>query len=239
MEDLEYAGGIPACLNRLINLLKDNLTVSGKTIRQIAKISVISNEDVIRPIKKAYHKTGGIAVLRGNIAPDGCVVKQSAVSENMMKFAGKARCFDSEEAAMKSIMMGDIRKNDVVVIRYEGPKGGPGMREMLSPTAAIAGMGLSDAVALITDGRFSGGTRGPCIGHISPEAAAGGPIAIIKNGDIIEIDIPKRRIELKLSKVKIKQRLKTLKIKKPKITSGYLARYAKMVQSASTGAIVI
>jgi len=237
MEDLEYAGGIPAVLNRLYSKLKDNKTVSGKTIKEIAKVSLTYNDDVIRSLKKPYHKTGGIAVLKGNLAPDGCVVKQSAVSKGTMTFVGKARCFDSEESAMRSIMQKNIKKGDCLVIRYEGPKGGPGMREMLSPTAAIAGMGLSESVALITDGRFSGGTRGPCIGHISPEAAAGGPIAIIKNGDYIQIDIPRRKIELKITKKELDARLKRLKPKKPKIRSGYLARYARSVQSASTGAI--
>ena len=176
-------------------------------------------------------------MLKVNLAPDGCVVKQSAVSKGMMTFIGKVRCFDSEESAMRSIMQGKIKKGDCLVIRYEGPKGGPGMREMLSPTAAIAGMGLSESVALITDGRFSGGTRGPCIGHISPEAAAGGPIAIVKEGDYIQIDIPRRKIELKITKKELDARLKKLKPKKAKITTGYLARYAKMVQSASTGAV--
>ena len=237
MEDLEYAGGIPAVLNRLSSKLKDNKTVSGNSIKEIAKASSAYNDDVIRSLKKPYHKTGGIAVLKGNLAPDGCVVKQSAVSKGTMTFLGKARCFDSEESAMRSIMQKNIKKGDCLVIRYEGPKGGPGMREMLSPTAAIAGMGLSESVALITDGRFSGGTRGPCIGHISPEAAAGGPIAIIKNGDYIQIDIPRRKIELKITKKELDARLKRLKPKKPKIRSGYLARYARSVQSASTGAI--
>jgi len=239
MEDLEYAGGIPAVLNRLSSKLKDNKTVSGNSIKEIAKASSAYNDDVIRSLKKPYHKTGGIAVLKGNLAPDGCVVKQSAVSKGTMTFLGKARCFDSEESAMRSIMQKNIKKGDCLVIRYEGPKGGPGMREMLSPTAAIAGMGLSESVALITDGRFSGGTRGPCIGHISPEAAAGGPIAIIKNGDYIQIDIPRRKIELKITKKELDARLKRLKPKKPKIRSGYLARYARGVQSASTGAICL
>ncbi|MFH0731389.1 MAG: dihydroxy-acid dehydratase [Candidatus Omnitrophota bacterium] len=237
MEDLEYAGGVPGCLNRLIGKLKDNMTVSGLSIKHIAKSAIIYNDDVIRPLAKAYHKTGGIAVLKGNLAPDGCVVKQSAVGSSMMSFSGKAKCFDSEETAMKAIMDGKIKKGTVIVIRYEGPKGGPGMREMLSPTSAIVGMGLSSSVALITDGRFSGGTQGPCIGHISPEAAAGGPIAVIKDNDYIRIDIPKRKIELKIAKAELDARLKKLKPAKPKITSGCLARYAKLVQSASTGAV--
>ncbi|UCH12364.1 MAG: dihydroxy-acid dehydratase [Candidatus Omnitrophota bacterium] len=237
MEDLEYAGGVCGCLSRLCYKLKSNPTVSGKNIKQLAKSARVYNDDVIRPVKRAYHKTGGIAVLKGNLAPDGCVVKQSAVSKGMMTFIGKARCFDSEESAMKNIMQGAIKKGDCLVIRYEGPKGGPGMREMLSPTAAIAGMGLSNSVALITDGRFSGGTRGPCIGHISPEAATGGPIAVIRDGDYIQIDIPRRKIELKITKSQLDARIKKWKSKKAKITTGYLARYAKMVQSASTGAV--
>jgi len=238
MEDLEYAGGIPAVLKRLSSRLKNNLTVTGKSLKDNIKSAHIYDNDVIRPINKAYHKQGGIAVLRGNIAPDGCVVKQSAVSRSVMTFVGKARCFDSEEEAMEAIMASKIDKKSVIVIRYEGPKGGPGMREMLAPTAAIAGMGLSEQIALITDGRFSGGTRGPCIGHISPEAAAAGPIAIIKDGDLITIDIPQRKINLKVSKKEIERRLRRVRPRGPKIKTGYLRRYARMVQSASTGAIV-
>jgi len=193
---------------------------------------------VIRPLQKAYHQQGGIAVLRGNLAPGGAVVKQSAVSQNMMRFEGVAKVFDSEEGAMKAILAGEIRSGDVVVIRYEGPKGGPGMREMLSPTATIAGMGLSESVALITDGRFSGGTRGPCIGHISPEAMEGGPIAIVKDGDRIRIDIPKRSVEVVIPADEIKRRLARWKPPKPKITKGYLSRYARMVSSAGNGAVM-
>jgi dihydroxy-acid dehydratase len=196
------------------------------------------DENVIRPLNNPYHKEGGIAILRGNLAPDGAVVKQSAVSSAMMKFEGRAKVFNSEEEGMKAILNGKIKSGDVVVIRYEGPKGGPGMREMLSPTAAIAGMGLSESVALITDGRFSGGTRGPCIGHISPEAMEGGAIAIVKNGDRIRIDIPRRKIELILSSGEIKARFRTWKPIKPKITKGYLSRYARMVTSAGTGAVM-
>lgn len=238
MEDLEYAGGIPAVLNRLKDRLKNNITVNAKQIKENIKNAPCYDNDIIRPLDKAYHKQGGIAVLTGNIAPEGCVVKQSAVSKSVMTFTGNAVCFDSEEQAMKAIRSGRIKPKSVIVIRYEGPKGGPGMREMLAPTAAIAGMGLSEDIALITDGRFSGGTRGPCVGHISPEAASGGPIAIIKNGDLVLIDIPGRKIELKVSKQEIDRRFKLLKPKKPKITKGYLARYAKMVHSASTGAVV-
>ncbi|MBI5741557.1 MAG: dihydroxy-acid dehydratase [Nitrospirae bacterium] len=238
LEDLEYAGGIPAVLKRLRSGLNNTLTVSGRKIYEIADRAEIMDDDVIRPLDRAHRKEGGIAVLRGNIAPDGAVVKQTAVSEKMLRFRGKAKVFNSEEDAMKAVLAGKIRAGDVVVVRYEGPKGGPGMREMLSPTAAIAGMGLSDSVALITDGRFSGGTRGPCIGHVSPEAMEGGPIAIVKNGDTINIDIPGRRLDLLLSEKEIRDRLKTHKPIKPKITSGWLARYASLVTSASTGAVM-
>jgi dihydroxy-acid dehydratase len=238
MEDLDAAGGIPAVLKSLLPMLKESKTVSGVDIKTIAQKAVIMDGDVIRPIDKAYHKEGGIAVLKGNLAPDGSVVKQTAVSANMMKYEGTARVFDSEETAMKAILQKKIKPGDVVVIRYEGPKGGPGMREMLSPTSAIAGMGLSESVALITDGRFSGGTRGPCIGHVSPEAMEGGPIAIIKNGDRISIDIPKRKVELLVSAGEIKERLKTWKKPQPKIRQGYLSRYAKLVSSAASGAIM-
>jgi dihydroxy-acid dehydratase len=238
MEDLDNAGGIPAVLKRLRQGLNDNITVSGKRVWEIADAAVVFDDDVIRPLNKAYHKQGGIAILRGNIAPDGAVVKQSAVSQNMMRFEGTARVFNSEEEGMKAILAGKIRSGDVVVIRYEGPKGGPGMREMLSPTATIAGMGLSESVALITDGRFSGGTRGPCIGHVSPEAMQGGPVAVIRDGDRILIDITKRRIELLVPDEEIKKRLSQWKAPKPKITKGYLSRYARMVTSAGTGAVM-
>jgi dihydroxy-acid dehydratase len=238
MEDLEYAGGIPAVLKRLSARLKNNITVTAKGIKDNIKNAVIYDDDVIRPPEKAYHKEGGIAVLKGNIAPEGAVVKQAAVDRSTMTFIGHAQCFDSEEEAMSQIMAKRIKPKTVIVIRYEGPKGGPGMREMLGPTAAIAGMGLSKEVALITDGRFSGGTRGPCIGHISPEAATGGPIAIIKDGDLIEVDIPRRKIELKISKLEMEKRLRMWRHRKPKIKTGYLVRYASMVQSASTGAVL-
>ena len=238
MEDLEYAGGIPAVLSRLSVKIKNNITVTGRQIKDNIKGAVVYDDDIIRPLDKPYHKEGGIAVLTGNIAPDGCVVKQSAVSKSVMTFVGTAVCFDSEEAAMKAIMSEKIKLKSVIVIRYEGPKGGPGMREMLAPTAAIAGMGLSKEIALITDGRFSGGTRGPCIGHISPEAATGGPIAIIKDGDLVSIDIPRRKIELKLSKSEIEKRMRMWKPRSPKIKTGYLSRYARFVESAAKGAIV-
>ena len=238
MEDLDVAGGIPAVLKRLLPKLQDNITVTGATVKQIARKAVIYDEDVIRNLNKAYHKQGGIAILHGNLAPDGCVVKQSAVDKDMLRFIGNARTFGSEEGAMRAIMDRKIKKGNVVVIRYEGPAGGPGMREMLSVTSAIVGMGLAKSVALITDGRFSGGTRGPCIGHISPEAQTGGPIAIIKNGDRIKIDIPKRKIELLISQSKLEKRLREFKSPKPKAITGYLARYSKLVSSADKGAIL-
>ncbi|MFN3740508.1 MAG: dihydroxy-acid dehydratase [Thermodesulfovibrionales bacterium] len=238
LEDLDAAGGIPAVLKRLGKLIHNTMTLSGFTTHQIAQRSEIYDENVIRPLDKAYHKEGGIAVLRGNLAPGGAVVKQSAVSPKMMVFEGTAKVYNSEEEGMKAILNGAIKPGDVVVIRYEGPKGGPGMREMLSPTATIAGMGLSESVALITDGRFSGGTRGPCIGHISPEAMEGGPIAIVQNGDRIKIDIPKRRIDLLIPEEEINRRLSKWKPPKPKITKGWLSRYAKLVSSAGTGAVM-
>jgi dihydroxy-acid dehydratase len=238
MEDIEYAGGIPAVLKRLKSKLNNTLNVNGERTFEIADKAVIYNEDVIRAQNKAYHKQGGIAVLYGNIAPDGAVVKQSGVNEKMMKFSGRARVFNREEEAMKAIMNKKVTSGDVVVIRYEGPAGGPGMREMLAPTASIVGLGLADSVALITDGRFSGGTKGPCIGHISPEASAGGPIAILKDGDIINIDIPNRKIDVKLSQEEIKKRFKNWKPVEPKIKAGYLSRYTRLVSSADKGAVL-
>ncbi|MEK6564362.1 MAG: dihydroxy-acid dehydratase [Candidatus Omnitrophota bacterium] len=238
MEDLEYAGGIPAVLKRLKESLKNNPTVNTKSIYTIADEAEITDSEVIRPLNNPYNKEGGIAVLYGNLAPGGSVVKQAAVSVKMKLFQGQAICFNSEEEAMKAILNGEIHKGQVVVIRYEGPSGGPGMREMLSPTSAIVGMGLADCVALITDGRFSGGTRGPCIGHISPEAYSGGPIAAVCDGDIIKIDIPKRKLELVISDEELKARLAKIKKPKPKITEGYLSRYARMVSSADKGAIL-
>ncbi len=237
MEDLDYAGGIPAVLKRLLPKLKDNITVSGKSIKEIARSAVIFDEDIIRPLSNPYHKEGGIAILWGNLAEQGCVVKQSAVDSDMLKFSGYAQVFNSEEEAMKAILGGKIKKGSVIVIRYEGPSGGPGMREMLAPTSAIVGMGLHKHVALITDGRFSGGTRGPCIGHISPEAKEGGLIAYLKDGDRISIDIPKRKLYVDLNKEEIDRRKKEMKILPSKVKSGYLYRYSKMVTSASEGAV--
>jgi dihydroxy-acid dehydratase len=238
LEDLEFAGGIPAVLKRFKDTLHNCKTVSGRNIRDIAEHAIISDEEVIRALDNFYHKEGGIAILKGNIAPHGAVVKQSAIDEKLLKIKGPARVFDSEEEAMKAILDGEINPGDVVVIRYEGPKGGPGMREMLSPTSAMAGMGLSDSVALITDGRFSGGTRGPCIGHISPEAMEGGPVSLVRNGDVIDINIPERSINLLLSEGEISHRLSLWKPPEPKIKHGWLARYACHVTSASTGAIM-
>ncbi|MFQ5442290.1 MAG: dihydroxy-acid dehydratase [Thermodesulfobacteriota bacterium] len=238
MEDLHWAGGIGAVMKRLEKSIKDNPTVSGRRVKsRISDVGYI-DEDVIRPLNRAYHKEGGIAVLKGNIAPLGAVVKQSGVSSKMMRFSGHARVFDSEEDAMAAILGKKIKKGDCMVIRYEGPKGGPGMREMLAPTATLMGMGLGDSVALITDGRFSGGTRGPCIGHISPEAMEGGPIALIKEGDTIALDIHRRSLELKVSRKELEKRLKNWKAPEPKIKKGWLARYAAHVTSAYAGAVL-
>jgi dihydroxy-acid dehydratase len=238
MEDLEYAGGIPAVMNRLKDRLNDNPTVSGISVKKLAAAGQILDDDVVRPLKKAHHKEGGIAVLFGNLAPEGAVVKQSAVNEKMMYFKGKACVYNSEEEVMKDILSGKVKKGSVLVVRYEGPRGGPGMREMLAPTAAIVGMGLANDVALITDGRFSGGTRGPCLGHVSPEAAAGGPIAAVKNNDQIIIDIKNRKLQLNISDKELEKRLRNIKHPKPKVDTGWLKRYAKMVTSASKGAVL-
>ncbi|MDP8253764.1 MAG: dihydroxy-acid dehydratase [Candidatus Kaelpia aquatica] len=237
MEDLHRAGGIPAVLKRLKKSIQNNITTSGYTVHKILDNAEIFDDDIIRPIAKAYSKEGGIAILKGNIAQDGAVVKQAAVSKEMLKFKGKARVFNSEEAANKAILDGKIKKGSVVVIRYEGPKGGPGMREMLAPTSAVYGMGLANDVALITDGRFSGGTRGPCIGHVSPEAQEGGAIALIQEGDVIEIDIPKGKLNLLISDKELKERKKKWRSPELKVKEGWLSRYAKLVSSASTGAV--
>ncbi len=237
MEDLDAAGGIPAVFKRLKDRLNNVTTVSGKYISQIAASAQIYDEDIIRRLNNPYHEEGGMAILQGNLAPEGACVKQSAVSKKMQHFSGHARCFNSEEEAMRFILEGKIKKAEVIVIRYEGPKGGPGMREMLSPTSAVVGMGLSEHVALVTDGRFSGGTRGPCIGHISPEAAVGGPLGLVRDGDQIVIDIPNRKLELRLTQKEIKERQAKWRLPQPKITEGYLGRYAKLVSSASEGAV--
>ncbi len=237
MEDLEAAGGIPGVLHQLRGVLKPSPTVNGRNIMKIAEAGRVYDEDVIRPLGRPYHREGGIAVLKGNLAPEGAVVKQSAVAEKALRIKGPARVFDLEEHAMRAILEGKIKAGDVVVVRYEGPKGGPGMREMLSPTAAIAGMGLSESVALITDGRFSGGTRGPCIGHVSPEAASCGPIAYVREGDVIDVDIPGRRLDLVVSEREMEERMRKCRVK-PTRARGWLLRYSKLVQSAARGAIL-
>ena len=236
MRDFDAAGGVPAMLNRLLDDLSDEMTVNGETIKEIARQAMVRDEEVIRPKDHPFHVEGGIAVLYGNLAPQGSVVKQAAVSPDMMRFEGTARVFDSEQEAYDAISARKIVAGDVVVIRYEGPKGGPGMPEMLSPTSLIAGMGLSNSVALITDGRFSGATRGPCIGHVSPEAFDKGPIAAIRDGDRISIDIPGRRIELLVSQKEIEERLAKVTVVDRKPT-GVLAKYRRLVGGASTGAI--
>ncbi|MDY0268069.1 dihydroxy-acid dehydratase [Trichloromonas sp.] len=237
MEDLDAAGGVAAVLYQLRDLIQDNPTLTGISTQKIIASVADVDEEVVHPVSSPIRPEGGIAVLSGNLAPDGAVVKQSGVSEKMMRFTGKARCFDSEEAAMAALMGGKVVAGDVVVIRYEGPKGGPGMREMLAPTATLMGLGLGDSVALITDGRFSGGTRGPCIGHVSPEAAVGGPIALIEDGDAIELDIPNRALTLKVSDAALAERRARWIRPEPKIKTGWLARYAAVVTSANTGAI--
>ena len=241
MEDLNEAGGVYAVMNELtkVGLLDtDLITATGKTVGENIKGCEIKDTDIIRPVTNPYSKTGGIAVLKGNLAPDGSVVKRSAVAEEMMHHKGAARVFDCEEDALSAIYDGKINPGEVVVIRYEGPKGGPGMREMLNPTSAIMGSGLGNCVALITDGRFSGATRGAAIGHVSPEAAVGGPIALVKEGDMIEIDIPANTINLLVSDEELAKRKAEWKPRQPKITTGYLARYAKLVTSGAQGAVL-
>jgi dihydroxy-acid dehydratase len=240
IQDLDLAGGIPAMMKELAkkNLLNlDVNTVSGKKLREIIEQAEVVDRNIIKDINEPYSAKGGIAVLKGSLAPEGAVVKQSAVSEKIMKFRGPARVFDSEEEAMEAILADKVGKGDVIVIRYEGPKGGPGMREMLSPTSAVSGKGLGEKVALLTDGRFSGGTRGLCIGHISPEAAEGGPMAFVKDGDIIEIDVPERRLNINIEKEEMETRKKQYK-KPEKEIKGVLARYSRLVKSANTGAVL-
>ena len=241
MEDLNEAGGIYAVMHEisklgLLNL--DCMTVTGKTVGENIKNSINLNPEVIRPVENPYSKTGGIAILRGNLAPDSCVVKRSAVAPEMLKHEGPARVFECEEDAIAAIKGGKIVAGDVVVIRYEGPKGGPGMREMLNPTSAIAGMGLGSTVALITDGRFSGASRGASIGHVSPEAAVGGPIALVEEGDIISIDIDNHQLNVKVSDEELAARKAKWQPREPKVTTGYLARYASLVTSADKGAVL-
>ena len=241
MEDLNEAGGIYAVMHEisklgLLNL--DCMTVTGKTVGENIKNCVNLNPEVIRPVENTYSKTGGIAILRGNLAPDSCVVKRSAVAPEMLKHEGPARVFECEEDAIAAIKGGKIVAGDVVVIRYEGPKGGPGMREMLNPTSAIAGMGLGSTVALITDGRFSGASRGASIGHVSPEAAVGGPIALVQEGDIISIDIDNHQLNVMVSEEELEARRANWQPREPKVTTGYLARYASLVTSADKGAVL-
>ena len=241
IEDLNEAGGIQAVMAELNNhgmLKNDVMTVTGKTVKENLNGVKVLDLEVIHPIEKPYSQDGGLAILQGNLAPDCAVVKKGAVLPEMMVHTGPARVFDSEEAAIKAILGGSINKGNVVVIRYEGPKGGPGMREMLSPTSALAGMGLDSSVALLTDGRFSGVTRGASIGHISPEAASGGPIALVEDGDQISIDIPNKKLELLIDDAELDERKKTWKLPEQKRITGYLALYKKLVTSASTGAIL-
>jgi len=241
IEDLDEAGGIPAIMKELSKkdiINQDCPTVTGEPLRKIIERAERKGEEVIRPLENPYHKEGGIAILHGNLAPDGAVVKYAAVSERMMKREARARVFDDEESAVEAILSKKIVSGDVVVIRYEGPKGGPGMREMLMPTSALAGMGLDEEVALLTDGRFSGATRGAAIGHISPEAAEGGPIALIQEGDRILIDIPGRRIDLLISEEEFARRREAWRPPEPKIKEGYLRRYAEKVKSAGKGAVL-
>jgi len=241
LHDLDLAGGIQAIMNELDKLgiiTGDLMTVSGKTAAENFSTCRVTDTEVIRPVDNPYHKEGGIAILYGSLAPEGCVVKQSAVAPEMLRHEGPARVFESEEQAYEAILGGRIRPGDVVVIRYEGPRGGPGMPEMLSPTSAIVGMGLDRQVALLTDGRFSGGTKGAAIGHVSPEAAEGGPIALVNEGDIISIDIPAKRLDLNVPEHELRMRRESWKAPRPKIGEGYMARYARMGTSGAKGAIV-
>ena len=236
LQELDAAGGIPAVMKELRSLIHlDLITVTGKTVGENIKDAVVYDRRVIRPFENPVHREGGIAILTGSLAPKGAVVKTAAISPKILAHKGPARVFDSEEDAMKAILSGEIREGDVIIIRYEGPKGGPGMREMLSPTAAVAGMGLSDSVVLVTDGRFSGATRGPCIGHVSPEAAEGGPIAVVEDGDEVEVDIPKRILNLLIDEDELEDRLKRWKPKPPRVKRGYLRRYSMLVRSADEG----
>jgi dihydroxy-acid dehydratase len=238
IEDLNLAGGIPAIMHEISKLLKlEANTVLGKPIGDIVKKAKVKNREVIRSLSRPYASTGGISILFGNLAPDGSVVKSAAVASEMLVHRGPARVFDSEEEATAAIMKGEFKSGEVIVIRYEGPKGGPGMREMLAATSLLSGMGMDKEVALITDGRFSGGTRGAAIGHVSPEAAEKGPIAALRDGDIIKINIPKHKLEVELSQKELKQRLASLPSFKPRIKTGYLKRYSDKVSSASTGAV--
>lgn len=237
MEDLEFAGGVPAVLNRLQPLLKDSPSVAGKGILAQAAGGLVTNAEVIRPLDNPYTHEGGIAILFGSLAPEGAVVKASALSERMRSFKGRARVFDEEEEAMETILSGRIQAGDFIVIRYEGPKGGPGMREMLAPTSALTGLGLKDHVALLTDGRFSGGTRGNCIGHVGPEAIEGGPIALIEDGDYIAYDVDAGTLDLLVDEAELQRRRLSWKCPEPKIRTGYLSKYVQMVRPSREGAV--
>jgi len=237
MIDLDNAGGIPAVMSVMSSSLSDEATVSGKSIGKIASEAKVTDKEVIRDLDNAYHEEGGIAILRGNLAEDGCVIKQSAVVDSMRRFEGPARVFDSEENASKAMLAGRVKKGDAVIVRYQGPKGAPGMPEMLGPTSILTGLGLGEHVALVTDGRFSGGTRGLCIGHVSPEAFSGGALAAVRDGDVIRIDLDEREIEVLLSQKEMKARLKEAKAPSGKLR-GYLQRYRKDVRSASEGAVL-
>jgi len=240
IEDLDRAGGIPAVMRRLLDgglLDGDVLTVTGRTLAENLATAVVGDDLVVRPLDAPYSPTGGLVILFGNLAPDGAVVKQAVVAPEMQQHTGPARVFDSEEAATAAIVAGQFAKGDVLVIRFEGPKGGPGMREMLTPTSLLSGMGLDDKVALLTDGRFSGATRGAAIGHISPEAAERGPLAVVRDGDPIHIDIPNHTLDLEVAKAEITRRLAELPPWEPAVKTGYLRRYAQAVTSASTGAV--
>jgi dihydroxy-acid dehydratase len=237
VKDLDEAGGIPAVLKELgDHIHQDVLTVTGKTLGENVKDAAVLNREVVRPKDNPVHKEGGIAILKGTLAPEGAVVKQSAVDPKMLKFEGPAKVFDSEEDALKAIMKQEINLGEVIVIRYEGPKGGPGMKEMLKPTAALIGTGLGSEVGLVTDARFSGATRGPCIGHVTPEAMSGGPIAVVREGDIILIDIPNRRVDLKIPEEELRERLRRWRPPEPKVKKGILAAYSKIVKPTSRGA---
>jgi dihydroxy-acid dehydratase len=238
MLDLDRAGGVPALMKQLGNLIRGTpLTATGRTMRENLRLNGKPDQEVVRPLSRPYRKEGGIAILYGSLAPEGAVVKYSAVSPKMLRHKGSARVFNSEEDAIKAIHGKRIKPRTVVIIRCEGPKGGPGMREMLAPTAAIAGMGLSESVSLVTDGRFSGGTRGACIGHVSPEAAEGGPIAVIKDGDQVLIDIPRRKLELLITSDELKRRLASFRPPPPRTKHGYLGLYSRTVSSAADGAV--
>jgi len=238
MEDFHNAGGVLAALKVLGDRVEDNPSVAGHSIGQLVDAAEVYDDEVIHSLDDVYRDTGGISVLRGSLCPEGAVIKQAAVSDKMRQFRGKAICYDSEEEAMEAILAETIPDGSWCIIRYEGPRGGPGMREMLSPTSALTGMGKEDSIGLLTDGRFSGGTRGPCIGHISPEAAVGGPIALVQDGDEIEVDLDERRLDLLVEEAELKRRREQFRAPEPKITTGWLARYARLVTSATSGAVM-